>query len=67
MEGIGELFIWMGSGDVELRTATPRVTSQMSQADAAYMRVTLDAVGALVAGRHLYDMTDGRYLDELGP
>ncbi len=58
-DGIDELFGWMGSGDVEVPTAVDWATFRMSPASAAYMRDAMAGVGALVAGRHLYDITQG--------
>jgi dihydrofolate reductase len=53
------LFGWMGSGDVEVATAVDWVTFRVSSASAAYMRASLARVGALIAGRHLFDLTHG--------
>lgn len=58
-DGIDELFGWMGNGEVEVPTAVEWATFRMSPPSAAYMRDALSRVGALVAGRHLYDITHG--------
>jgi dihydrofolate reductase len=58
-DGIDQLFGWMGNGDVEVPTAVDWATFRMSPASAAYMRDAMAGVGALVAGRHLFDITQG--------
>jgi dihydrofolate reductase len=58
-DGIDQLFGWMGNGDVEVPTAVEWATFRMSQASADYMREALTGVGALIAGRHLFDITQG--------
>jgi dihydrofolate reductase len=59
VDGIDQLFGWMGNGDVEVPTAVEWATFRMSPASAEYMRKALDGVGALIAGRHLFDITQG--------
>jgi dihydrofolate reductase len=58
-DGIDELFGWMGSGDVEVPTAVEWATFKTSAASAEYMRESMAGVGALIAGRHLFDITHG--------
>jgi dihydrofolate reductase len=58
-DGIDQLFGWMGNGDVEVPTAVDWATFRMSPASAEYMRNALSNVGALIAGRHLFDITHG--------
>ncbi|HEY0537654.1 MAG TPA: dihydrofolate reductase family protein [Actinoallomurus sp.] len=58
-DGIDQLFGWMGNGDVEVPTAVDWATFRMSPASAAYMRDAMAGVGALVAGRHLFDIAQG--------
>jgi len=58
-DGIDELFGWMGSGDVEVPTAVDWATFKVSPASAEYMRNALSGVGALITGRHLFDITHG--------
>ncbi|KAA2255453.1 deaminase [Solihabitans fulvus] len=58
-DGIDHLFGWMGNGDVEVPTAVDWATFRMSPASAEYMRAALSSVGALIAGRHLFDITHG--------
>lgn len=58
-DGIDQLFGWMGNGDVEVPTAVDWATFRMSPASAAYMREAMAGVGALVTGRHLFDIAQG--------
>ena len=58
-DGIDQLFGWMGNGEVEVPTAVEWATFRMSQASAEYMREALAGAGALIAGRHLFDITQG--------
>jgi dihydrofolate reductase len=58
-DGIDQLFGWMGNGDVEVPTAVGWATFRLSPASAEYMRNALASVGALIAGRHLFDITHG--------
>lgn len=58
-DGIDLLFGWMGSGDVEVPTAVEWATFKVSPASAERMRAALNSVGALIAGRHLFDITQG--------
>jgi dihydrofolate reductase len=57
--GFDLLFQWYGNGDVEIPTASPNVPPmRMSAASAQLVKEEWGNVGALVVGRHLYDMTD---------
>lgn len=58
-DGIDQLFGWMGNGEVEVPTAVEWATFRMSQASAEYMREALAGAGALITGRHLFDITQG--------
>jgi dihydrofolate reductase len=58
-DGIDQLFGWMGNGEVEVPTAVEWATFRMSQASAEYMREALVGAGALITGRHLFDITQG--------
>jgi dihydrofolate reductase len=58
--GFDLLFQWYGNGDVEIPSASPRVPSvRVSAASAEVIRREWGDTGALVVGRHLYDLTDG--------
>jgi dihydrofolate reductase len=53
---VGPLFDWLQSGDVPLYGEDgPRAT----QASHDYYRPMLDAIGTLIVGRHVFDMTGG--------
>lgn len=56
---VGPLFEWYGNGDVEITGADPSRVFRVSAASAAYLRETWARVGALVIGRHLFDITNG--------
>ena len=58
-DGIDQLFGWMGNGEVEVPTAVEWATFRTSQASAEYMREALAGAGALITGRHLFDITQG--------
>jgi dihydrofolate reductase len=57
--GFDLLFQWYGNGDVEIPTASPDVPPmRMSAASAKLLQQEWGSTGALVVGRHLYDMTN---------
>jgi len=58
-DGIDQLFGWMGNGEVEVPTAVDWATFRVSPNSAEYMRRAMAGVGALIAGRHLFDITHG--------
>jgi dihydrofolate reductase len=54
---VGPLFDWYANGEVEVPTAVPeRWTFRTSEASAAYLRESMGRIGALVAGRRLFDI-----------
>jgi dihydrofolate reductase len=56
--GFDLLFQWYGNGDVEIPSASPDVTPpRISAASAELIKPEWANTGALVVGRHLYDMT----------
>ena len=57
--GFDRLFQWYGNGDVELPSANPEISFRLTEASAAVWREVLDTTGALVVGRHLFDITNG--------
>jgi dihydrofolate reductase len=57
--GFEHLFKWYGTGDVEVPTADPNMTLQMTQQHADHWRTTTGMTGALVVGRKLFDYTNG--------
>jgi dihydrofolate reductase len=57
--GFDLLFEWYGNGDVEIPSASPSVPSvRISAASAELIKPEWANTGALVVGRHLYDMTN---------
>ena len=57
--GFDLLFQWYGNGDVEIPTASPTVPPMwLSPASAALVRQEWGNTGALIVGRHLYDLTN---------
>ena len=57
--GFDLLFQWYGNGDVEIPSASPDVPApRISAASAELVGQEWAAIGALVVGRHLYDMTN---------
>ena len=53
---VGPLFDYYGNGDVELLDGGEIKVSQVS---ARYLRPLWAGIGAMVIGRHLFDMTNG--------
>jgi hypothetical protein len=57
--GFDLLFQWYGNGDVEIPSASPDVPPpRISAASAELIKPEWENTGALVVGRHLYDMTN---------
>lgn len=54
-----ELFEWYDGGDVELPTDQPGMSFHVDAASAELLRELLDRTGAMIAGRRLFDLTDG--------
>jgi dihydrofolate reductase len=57
--GFDQLFKWYGNGDVAVPTAQPEMTMRMTPVSAEYFRAAIERSGALVVGRHLFDITSG--------
>ena len=57
--GFEHLFQWYGNGDIEVPTADPNMTLQMTQVNADHWHRTLELTGAIVVGRKLFDYTSG--------
>ena len=55
----GELFDWYAAGDVTVPSANEDVRFDVDPASAEVLRTLTAGTGALVAGRHLFDITDG--------
>ena len=58
-DGVGELFEWYEAGEVEMSTANPEVTFRVDRASAEMLERLRGRAGALVAGRHLFNITNG--------
>jgi len=54
-----ELFDWYWGGDVVVASAQPEMSFSVDAAGAAMLRELTSGCGALVAGRRLFDQTDG--------
>ena len=55
----GELFDWYWDGDVAVPSAQPEMSFSVDAASAEMLRELTSGCGALVAGRRLFDQTDG--------
>src|SRR6186713_1358134 len=55
----GELFEWYEAGDVSVPSANEDVKFDVDEASAEVLRELTDGVGAIISGRHLFDITDG--------
>jgi dihydrofolate reductase len=58
-DGVGHLFGWFQNGPIEVPTADPLRTFHVSEASARHLRTALGGTGALVLGRHLFDVAQG--------
>jgi dihydrofolate reductase len=54
-----ELFDWYWSGDVEVASAQDGMTFSVDAASASMLQELTSGCGALIAGRRLFDQTDG--------
>jgi hypothetical protein len=67
-DGVAEVFGWYGSGDVEVPTADGRYTFRVSRASAEHLRpMFTGGVGALIAGRRIFDLTQGSWRARASP
>ncbi|MFG1610877.1 dihydrofolate reductase family protein [Actinoplanes sp. NPDC049265] len=57
--GFDLLFQWYDNGDVEITTAMPGLTMRVTPASKDHLDEWNGALGSLVVGRHLYDLTNG--------
>jgi dihydrofolate reductase len=55
----GELFDWYGAGDVSVPSSKPNLTFKVDEASAEVLSELTERVGALVAGRRLFDIANG--------
>jgi dihydrofolate reductase len=58
-DGIGELFEWYETGDVNVPNPNDDVTFQVDEESAKSLREMTENAGALVSGRRLFDIADG--------
>jgi len=58
-DSVGPLFDWYENGDTELVGGGGRWTFHVSRASAEYCQPWWSSCGAVVMGRHLFDMTNG--------
>jgi dihydrofolate reductase len=58
-DAVGPLFDWYNNGDIEVTGADPDRVFRTTEASADYLRATWGNIGAVVIGRHLFDITDG--------
>jgi dihydrofolate reductase len=56
---IGELFEWYGAGEVSVPSANDDITFTVDEASADVLRDLTENVGAIVAGRRLFDIAEG--------
>lgn len=56
---VESVFEWYDAGPVEMKSANPDVSFRLSAEDAAFLRETMASIGALVAGRRLFDVAGG--------
>lgn len=56
---VGELFEWYEVGDVSVPSANEEISFRVDEASADVLRDLTTDIGALVAGRRLFDITDG--------
>lgn len=54
-----ELFEWYGAGDTEVHTANEGISFRVDAASAEVLTRFTTRTGALIAGRHLFDITSG--------
>ncbi len=58
-DAVGPLFDWYNNGDVEVYGTDQGRPFNVSQASADYMNSVWPTIGAVVIGRHLFDLTNG--------
>jgi dihydrofolate reductase len=57
--GFDHLFQWYGNGEVEIATTHEELTFHLTPQSAEHVREMVGMTGALVVGRHLFDITSG--------
>jgi dihydrofolate reductase len=56
---VGEIFEWYGAGDVTIPTASKDMSFKVDAASAEMLHHLIEGSGALIAGRRLFDITNG--------
>ncbi|HEX4221228.1 MAG TPA: dihydrofolate reductase family protein [Pseudonocardiaceae bacterium] len=56
---VGELFEWYSAGDVAVPTTRPDLPLMVDQASAEFLGELIASTGVLIAGRRVFDITDG--------
>ena len=56
---VDRVFEWYSAGPVEMKSANPDVSFRLSADDAAFFKQTVASIGALIAGRKLFDVARG--------
>jgi len=56
---VDRVFEWYSAGPVEMKSANPDVSFRLSADDAAFFTQTVASIGALIAGRKLFDVARG--------
>lgn len=56
---VGELFEWYQAGEVDIPNPNETVSMRVDDASARMLRALTDECGAVVAGRHLFDIANG--------
>lgn len=56
---VDRVFEWYGAGPVEMNSANPDVSFRLSAEDAEFFKQTVASIGALIAGRKLFDVAHG--------
>ena len=57
--GFEHLFAWYSNGDVVVPTSDPNMTLTMTEESAEHFRNLVEMSGAIIVGRHLFDMMNG--------
>jgi dihydrofolate reductase len=56
---VDQLFEWYTAGPVETKSANADITFHQSADDAEHLQETIETIGALIAGRRLFDVAHG--------
>ena len=57
--GFDRLFQWYENGEIEIETRMADLSFRLTPASAEYWRELIATTGAIVCGRHLFDVTSG--------